>query len=96
MARARPAKIRGAAVDRGGAAHQPQELVAKIPRRMFADSIRRCSADALLDVCDAPSPGAAGSFHVDLTCVAALWLQEARRSRLPISTGEMAKKLRGA
>ena len=46
-----------AAIDRGGAAHPPRELVAKIPRRMFADSIRRCPADVLVDVCDAPHLG---------------------------------------
>ena len=85
-----------AAIDRGGAAHPPRELVAKIPRRMFADSIRRCPADVLLDVCDAPPPGAAGSFHVDVTYIAALWLQEARRHRLPMSTEEIAKMLRDA
>ena len=85
-----------AAIDRGGAAYPPRELVAKIPRRMFADPIRRCPADVLLDVCDAPPPGAAGSFHVDVTYIAALWLQEARRHRLPISTAEIAKMLRDA
>ena len=46
-----------AAVGRAGAALPPHHLVATIPRRMFADSIRRRPAHVLLGVCDAPLLG---------------------------------------
>ena len=82
-----PSEEPQAADDR--AAPAPRQ-VAKISRRMFADSVRRCPADVLLDLCDSPPPGAAGSFHVDVTYIAALWLQEVRRHRLPMSAEEIS------
>ena len=49
-----PGEVPRVAIDRGGDGHLLREPVAKIPRRMFADSIRRCPADVLLDLCEAP------------------------------------------
>ena len=80
--------------DRGVEAARARPL-SKMARGMFADSVRRCPADVLLDLCDASPPGASGSFHIGVAYIAALWLQDAHRSRLPMSTTEFAKQLRG-